>query len=104
VDPAQVSALDGVPFGQPGLSLASQLQGRAARAGLPDDLLTEPAGPADADGADDGQGDALGDRLFALVATAHAAGLDPELELRAAARRYAERVRAWERAHPAQPA
>jgi MazG family protein len=104
-DPAQVSALDGVPFGQPGLSLASQLQSRAARAGLPDDLLTEPAGPAEADGAGDGQrdaqGDALGDRLFALVATAHAAGLDPELELRAAARRYAERVRAWERAHPA---
>ena len=104
-DPAQVSALDGVPFGQPGLSLASQLQGRAARAGLPDDLLTEPAEPAEADGAGDGQrdaqADALGDRLFALVATARATGLDPELELRAAARRYAERVRAWERAHPA---
>jgi XTP/dITP diphosphohydrolase len=104
-DPAQVSALDGVPFGQPGLSLASQLQGRAARAGLPDDLLTEPAEAAGADEAGDGQRDAqedaLGDRLFALVATAHAAGLDPELELRAAARRYAERVRAWERAHPA---
>jgi XTP/dITP diphosphohydrolase len=111
-DPAQVSALDGVPFGQPGLSLASQLQGRAARAGLPDDLLTEPAEPAEpaeADGTGDGQGDsqcdaqgdALGDRLFALVATARAADLDPELELRAAARRYAERARAWERAHPA---
>jgi XTP/dITP diphosphohydrolase len=88
VDPSQVSALDGVPFGQPGLSLASQLQRRAARAGLPDDLLTE-------------AGDGLGDRLFALVATARAADLDPELELRAAARRYAERARAWERSHPA---
>ena len=101
VDPAQVSALDGVPFGQPGLSLASQLQGRAARAGLPDDLLTEPAGAGQA-GA--GPGDALGDQLFALVAAARAADLDPELELRAAARRYAERVRAWEHAHPDQPA
>jgi MazG family protein len=103
-DPAQVSALDGVPFGQPGLSLASQLQGRAARAGLPDDLLAEPAEltePAGAGGAGDAQGDALGDRLFALVASARDAGLDPELELRAAARRYAERVRAWERSHPA---
>ncbi len=104
-DPAQVSALAGVPFGQPGLSLASQLQGRAARAGLPDDLLIEPAEPAEADGTGDGQRDAqrdaLGDRLFALVASARAADLDPELELRAAARRYAERVRAWERAHPA---
>ena len=53
-DPAQVSALAGVPFGQPGLSLASQLQGRAARAGLPDDLLIEPAEPAEADGTRDG--------------------------------------------------
>jgi XTP/dITP diphosphohydrolase len=105
VDPAQVSALDGVPFGQPGLSLASQLQGRAARAGLPDDLLTEPAeADGQGDGQRNGQVEPLGDRLFDLVATARAAGLDPELELRAAARRYAERVRAWERAHPAQPA
>jgi uncharacterized protein YabN with tetrapyrrole methylase and pyrophosphatase domain len=87
-DPAQVSALDGVPFGQPGLSLASQLQGRAHRAGLPDDLLTEAAG------------DNLGDRLFALVAAAREADLDPELELRAAARRYAARVRAWEQENP----
>jgi XTP/dITP diphosphohydrolase len=87
-DPAQVSALDGVPFGQPGLSLASQLQGRAHRAGLPDDLLTESAG------------DDLGDRLFALVAAAREADLDPELELRAAARRFAARVRAWEQENP----
>jgi XTP/dITP diphosphohydrolase len=32
------------------------------------------------------------------VAKARAAGLDPETELRAAARRYRDRVRAWE--HP----
>ncbi|HWG13022.1 MAG TPA: MazG family protein [Streptosporangiaceae bacterium] len=85
------SALDGVPLGQPGLSLASQLQRRAHRAGLPDELLTEDNAAA---------GDGLGDQLFALVATARAADLDPELELRAAARRYRDRVRAWERAHP----
>ncbi|HEY0717631.1 MAG TPA: MazG family protein [Streptosporangiaceae bacterium] len=84
------SALDGVPLGQPGLSLATQLQRRAARAGLPDELL-----------ATDQPGDGLGDQLFALVATARAADLDPELELRSAARRYRDRVRAWERAHPA---
>jgi len=35
-----------------------------------------------------------------LVATARAADLDPELELRAAARRYQDRVRAWEQSHP----
>ena len=84
---APASALDGVPFGQPALSLATQLQRRAARAGLPDDLLTEPGEP----------GGSLGERLFALVATARAADLDPELALRAAARRYRDRVHAWER-------
>jgi NTP pyrophosphatase (non-canonical NTP hydrolase) len=87
------SALDGVPFGQPGLSLVSQLQGRAGRAGVPDDLLTE-GGPGDE------TAESLGDQLFALVATARAADLDPELELRAAARRYQDRVRAWEQSHP----
>jgi XTP/dITP diphosphohydrolase len=86
------SALDGVPFGQPGLSLAGALQGRASRAGVPDALLT----------ADDPatSPSSLGDQLFALVATARAADLDPELELRAAARRYRDRVRAWEQSQP----
>src|SRR5207247_7556590 len=32
------SSLDGVPFGQPALALAAQLQRRAARAGAPDEL------------------------------------------------------------------
>ncbi len=69
------SALDGVPFGQPALALAAQLQRRASAAGVPADLVT--AG---------GAGDGLGAELFALVAKARAAGLDPELELRGAAR------------------
>jgi XTP/dITP diphosphohydrolase len=94
-DAGPASALDGVPLGQPGLSLATQLQRRAARAGLPDGLLT-----GDGDGTAEEAADSLGDRLFALVATARAADLDPELELRAAARRYRDRVRAWEQAHP----
>jgi NTP pyrophosphatase (non-canonical NTP hydrolase) len=83
------SALDGVPFGQPALALAAQLQRRAQRAGVPDSLLAA-AGPATGGAA------GLGEELFALAATARAAGLDPELELRAAARRYRDRVRAWE--------
>ena len=82
-----VSALDGVPFGQPALALAAQLQGRAERASAPGEL-------ARLEGEDDGS--RLGAELFALVARARAAGLDPELELRAAARRYGSRVRAWE--------
>ena len=39
----------------------------------------------------------LGSALFALVARAREAGLDPELELRAAARAYRDRVAGWER-------
>jgi NTP pyrophosphatase (non-canonical NTP hydrolase) len=190
------SVLDGVPFGQPALALAAQLQRRAQRAGVPNDLAdltagavgagapgagagaagahsagadaagpgsagagagadsagadaagpgsagagagadsagADAAGPgsagagagADSAGADAagpgsagagaaGAGSAgagaagfgsagadsapseLGAELFALVARARAAGLDPELELRAAARVYRDRVQAWE--------
>jgi XTP/dITP diphosphohydrolase len=39
----------------------------------------------------------LGTELFALVVRAREAGLDPELELRAAARAYRDRVVSWER-------
>ncbi|MGH3069624.1 MAG: nucleoside triphosphate pyrophosphohydrolase [Streptosporangiaceae bacterium] len=83
------SALAGVPFGQPALALAAQLQRRAERAGLPPEL----AAPAL---AAPGDGSRLGAELFALVSQAQEAGLDPELELRAAARRYADLVRRWE--------
>jgi len=108
------SALDGVPFGQPALSLAAQLQRRAERAGI--DLSAgsaasaaahAAASAADAVTAGDGTGtgaDALtgeraGDELMALVARVRAAGLDPELELRAAARRFADSVREQERSN-----
>jgi len=121
------SVLDGVPFGQPALALAAQLQRRAQRAGVPDDLAdltaatagagagsaeSAGAGAVGADSAGAGAGGAesagaesgaagpapseLGAELFALVARARAAGLDPELELRAAARVYRDRVYAWE--------
>jgi NTP pyrophosphatase (non-canonical NTP hydrolase) len=175
------SVLDGVPFGQPALALAAQLQRRAQRAGVPDDLadltagatVAGAAGAAGAGGAGAGPGAAgpdsagaggagagagaagaggagagpgaagpdsagagaagpdsagagaagagaagadsagaggagagaagadsapseLGAELFALVARARAAGRDPELELRAAARVYRDRVQAWE--------
>ena len=82
---APSSALDGVPFGQPALALAAQLLRRAARAHVPAELAPQAGGE-------------LGDRLFALVAVAAAAGLDPEMELRAVARRFAAQVRAWEQA------
>jgi XTP/dITP diphosphohydrolase len=86
--PTVASALDGVPFGQPALALAAQLQRRAARAGVPEELACL-GGEAASD---------VGRKLFALVAEARARDLDPELELRAAARHYAELVRRWEHA------
>jgi XTP/dITP diphosphohydrolase len=119
---ASASVLDTVPFGQSALTLAAQLQRRAERAGAPAELASLPAGvttAADppgqdavagkdavpegdgAAGADGGAGSQavsdIGAELFALVSRAREAGLDPELELRAAARQYRDRVRAWER-------
>ena len=84
---AAPSALDGVPFGQPALALAAQLQRRAARAGVPEELAR----------LDGDSGADIGRELFRLVVKARAAGRDPEMELREAARRYRDRVRAWER-------
>jgi NTP pyrophosphatase (non-canonical NTP hydrolase) len=86
---AAPSALDGVPFGQPALALAAQLQRRAARAGVPEELARLDPLPG-ADGPD------IGRELFRLVDKARELGLDPETELRAAARRYRDLVHAWE--------
>ncbi|GIH63130.1 MazG family protein [Microbispora siamensis] len=77
------SALSGVPMGQPAISLAAQLLRRAGRAGAPASLAGDLAPPA-------------GARLFALVRETQDAGLDPEAELRAAAREYRRRVEEWE--------
>ena len=99
VGDASVSALDGVPFGQPALALAAQLQRRAARAGVPEELarLDREPGPGDSAGTGESGGADLGRELFRLVAKARELGLDPESELRAAARRYRELVHIWER-------
>jgi XTP/dITP diphosphohydrolase len=107
------SALDGVPMSQPALSLAAQLQRRAEAAGAPRELAQLPVtqgaggdetvgGEEAASGGDEAiSGDRetvseLGAELFALVAKARAAGVNPELELRRAARVFSDRVRAWE--------
>ena len=125
------SVLDGVPFGQPALSLAAQLQHRAGRAGAPAELadlarlaaglarpirrtwppirqtaLANLAGPGLARAPDPAAEQPVSDvgaALFALVTRACEAGLDPELELRAAARAYRHRVRAWEQAQEQVP-
>lgn len=86
------SVLDGIPLAQPALSLATALRRRAERAGAPAELgdLAAESGPGD-------EVSEIGAELFALAERARAAGLDPELELRSAARAYRKRVQAWER-------
>jgi XTP/dITP diphosphohydrolase len=76
------SIVDGVALGQPATALAGKLGQRSGRAGVPLDLF-----PAGQDAPT---------RLFALAATARRAGIDPEGELRAVAKRFAADVRAAE--------
>jgi XTP/dITP diphosphohydrolase len=78
------SSVDGVPLGQPAVALAAKLTSRTSRAHLPADLLPAGAG--------------VGEQLFALAAKSKLAGVDPEAELRSAARRFAAAVRAAEQA------
>ena len=80
-----VDPLDEVPLALPALARAAKLQRRAARAGHAL-ALTEPLDEK-LDAA------ALGERLFALVAQANRAGLDPEQALRDANARFVARAR-----------
>ena len=82
VEKRRSSVTDGVPLGQPALTLAATLLSRVDKAGL---LLRAPAG------------DEIGHRLFALVAEARAAGVDPEAALRAVARDFRDAVADLER-------
>jgi XTP/dITP diphosphohydrolase len=63
----RTSAADGVPLAQPALALSAKLVSRAKRAGL----AVTPA-----------PSDDIGERLFAIVGEAVAAGIDPEGALR----------------------
>ncbi|MFJ9040489.1 MazG family protein [Streptomyces sp. NPDC102406] len=77
----RASVTDGVPVGQPGLALAAKLGSRVRTAGLD---VPAPAG------------EGVGPELLALALRAEAAGLDPEAELRAAARAYRSAIRSAE--------
>lgn len=74
---------DGVPMGQPALALAAQLQRRAAQAAAPEELFAAGRG--------------IAAELFALVRKARDEDLDPETELRTAAREFRTRVESWSR-------
>jgi XTP/dITP diphosphohydrolase len=73
------SIVDGVALGQPAAALAAKLGQRSGRAGIPRDLF-----PTGTDAAT---------QLFQLAATARRAGVDPEGELRAVAKRFAADIR-----------
>jgi XTP/dITP diphosphohydrolase len=87
----RVSVTEGVPIGQPALSLAAKLQRRAARIGAP-----VPAGAAVSPGQ--GPEQALGAELWDLVARCAEQGVDPEVALRAVAREFRDRLAAAEHA------
>jgi len=72
----RVSITEGVPLGQPALSLAAKLQRRAAR-------VEAPVPPGDG---------SLGGRLWDLVAECVAAGVDPEQALREVARGFRDEL------------
>ncbi|WP_020576125.1 MazG nucleotide pyrophosphohydrolase domain-containing protein [Actinopolymorpha alba] len=86
----RTSAVEGVPLGLPGLTLAEKLLGRTSRAGL--DLPLPRVEPL----PDQPTAEQLGEALFGLVNAAREAGLDPEQALRDACRRYIAAVHAAE--------
>ena len=77
----RTSVTEGVPLGQPSLSLAAKLQKRAGRLGAPVASYDGPGGA-----------------LWELVRTCREQGLDAEAELRAVARRFRDVLAAAERA------
>jgi XTP/dITP diphosphohydrolase len=78
VEKRRESIVDGVALGQPAVALAAKMVDRVRKADFPVDLFP-------------------GDDLFATIVEAKLAGRDPEGELRAQAKSFAERVRAAER-------
>lgn len=71
----RTSVTEGVPLGQPALSLAAKLQKRGSRLGAPIPAY-----------------DGLGGELWDVVARCRANGVDPEEELRRVARAYRDRL------------
>ncbi|HEY9475930.1 MAG TPA: hypothetical protein VIS06_19025, partial [Mycobacteriales bacterium] len=91
----RTSVTEGVPMALPALILASTLQRRAARAGLPDHLddLVGMVHEGDLAGIDR---HGLGARLFDLVGEARESGEEAEAALRAVCRVYRDALLAAE--------
>jgi XTP/dITP diphosphohydrolase len=82
------SVIDGIPLGLPALSLAAKVISRVTKGAA--ELSVPVPGQAAYDAG------SLGEVLFALVAAAHAAGLDPEQALRERVRAEIDAVRVHE--------
>jgi XTP/dITP diphosphohydrolase len=72
----RTSPVEGIPLNLPALALAAKLLSRSRRGGVEVEIPSE----------------GIGGQLFALVADAAAQGVDAELELRAAALRFARAI------------
>jgi XTP/dITP diphosphohydrolase len=81
----RVSVTEGIPLGQPALTLAAKLQRRAGKlgAGIPVGSAIAPD-------------EALGGELWDLVSRCADAGVDPEVALRTVARQFRDRLAAAE--------
>ena len=86
--PNRTSVIDGIPQAMPALALASKVMGKAEKIGLLE-LAESPAIPMETE-------DDLGKLLLAVVASARAAGLDPERALREATKELQVEIRASE--------
>ena len=87
----RASVMDGVPANLPSLLYAAKAQRKAAALGIDVEV------PGTLEVAElSADGDAVGATLFAVVAAARRAGVDPETALRVAAARFVDEVRAAE--------
>jgi XTP/dITP diphosphohydrolase len=80
----RTSVVEGVPMTQPALALAAKLASRARKAGVEASTRTLGEFPDTAD--------AFGDLLLSYAVSASERGIDPEEAVRAAARRYRNRI------------
>lgn len=97
------SVVEGVPLAQPALALAGKLMSRAEKAGLDVPVVEPDVAVGGKTGRDEAVLDeaGLGDLLLGAVALARRSGIDAEAALRAAARRYRDRITAAEKGIPA---
>ncbi|MGI8702664.1 MAG: MazG family protein [Nocardioidaceae bacterium] len=89
---SRTSAMDGIPMGLPGLSLAGSVVDRAAAAGVVVAASGSPGSSVTAAGTED----ELGETIFGLVAAARRSGIDAERALRRRVRQEMAAVRSAE--------